>query len=141
MNKMENIFVKFKNGLTKDSIFLILFLAIIIPILLFYYQGKNEILKKHLSTTGRIIYYSTIGEANSPSLEYEYFVDGVKFTRHMRPSISKLDSCEKDINLCNKVFFTVIFSPENPEKSLIDLTKQMPYTKNPKPPKELKYFE
>ncbi|MBA3900080.1 MAG: hypothetical protein H0X62_07710 [Bacteroidetes bacterium] len=136
-----NFLRKLKSKISKEEfIFILLILAIAIPSILIFYKDKKIVLENHLPTTGRIINYSIVGDADTPYLEYEYYKNEARYTRTITP-LRTMDSCFNNISLCNQVYYLVIYSPEHPSKSLIDLSDQIPYTTTPKTPIELKNFE
>lgn len=87
-----------------------------------YISEKKDILKNHGITKGYFISYDKIGGTGNPYITYSYIVNNVEY-RNQVPGLTKYEYCYK--NNCTDKIFWVLYSPENPENSLIDLTKEI----------------
>ena len=91
-----------------------------------YDNYKKEIFRDYEITTGYLIGYSIIGDANDRILTYKYFASGKRIKRKLTPPTTyDYDYCASNFNLCKGTKFHVIFSTNNPKKSLIDLTHEI----------------
>ena len=96
-------------------------------------NDKKEILKYHEFTTGQITDYYIIGIHNTRYLTYKYAVNNKEYIRKI--NIQKnFDYCENEIEKCTNKLFWVIYCPDKPEKSLIDLSNDIYGIDNPKIP-------
>lgn len=128
-------------GDKKAMIATLLFVLIFSGYWLLGYFDRIDVLRDYSKTKGWIYNYFTIGVEKSRGLEYEYYVNGSRYTRKITPSTNKFDFCEEDIDKCAHKEFWVIFSPENPHKSLIYLKMEIQGKENPPFPKTLDDFE
>ncbi len=81
-----------------------------------------------------------IGDFSTRYLTYEYYVNARRYTRYITPR-KNIDYRYYHLNSCKEWKFWVIYSKENTDKSLIDLTTRIDGVENPDFPKSLKNFE
>lgn len=124
----------------RNKLEIIIISVLVILILVIRNVVKDRILKNHIATEGQIIYYTVGGVDYNKILKYRYFVNEVEYFRTISPSID-LIQCEDSINICSKKRFRVIYSPDNPAKSLIDLTIEIQNNAYPISPSTFQNFE
>ncbi len=84
--------------------------------------NRKEIRKDYKIAQGKIINYWEFGVDETHYIEYEYVVEGKKYKRKINLSNEILDTFEENNpRSYEKYCFWVIYSPKNPQKSLINL--------------------
>ncbi|SHG48670.1 Protein of unknown function [Chryseolinea serpens] len=105
---------------------------------------KRQIAASFSETPGEIVAYweesSSESGSRSPSIQYSYRVEGNRYSRTVRTSIHFPD-CEDVTSIaCAQKRFWVIYSTEDPRKSLINLEIQIQDIEHPKFPETLDDF-
>lgn len=88
-------------------------------------MDRIEVRKEYNVTTGKIIDYNVLQDGPSIHLTYEYTVNGRTFTRLINGPKKHFNECEDNIEHCSDKRFLVIYSKNYPNKSLINLTKEI----------------
>lgn len=98
--------------------------------------------KSHYSiTTGRIVKYKSVGIYESIYLTYLYQIDNRIYYREINTDVDFPICINIDNEECKRKLFWVIYSPEHPQKSLINLSVEIQNISNPIFPKSLEHFE
>lgn len=122
-----------------------IFLYILVAIILYnLYNGYKErvlVQNNYAFTYGKIVYCSVGGDASSVRMIYEYKVDNVFYNKTILRLKSKYEICCKDIRYCSDKRFWVAYSMKKPNKSMINLFKEIQNEKEPKPPVNLDNFD
>jgi len=120
--------IKFDKNKIYKIVKAILIICVILYIIWKFYEYDNDkktVLKNFEITTGRIVSYSIKGEYHNRTLTYIYKADNENYTRTMTPNV-EFDSCyAENVFKCTNLKFIVIYSKNFPEKSLIDLSRQV----------------
>jgi hypothetical protein len=140
MNLLMKILGWLKVNYVQFIIYLTIFIFAIFKIAT-YYSDKSLVLRDFKLTEGKITGYKVFGVGPNRYLTYEYEVNSKSYKREINEPKRKYDECFKDPTLCENKRFIVIYSTKSPEKSLIDLTREIQGTKNPELPKSLKNFQ
>ena len=104
-------------------------------------MDRLVVLKEYSVTTGKIIDYNIFGDGPSIHLTYEYLVNGKTYTRLINGPKKHYDECENNLMACSVKRFLVIYSINYPNKSLINLTREVQDIENLVPPKSLRGFQ
>ena len=123
---------------------ILLTIVAIIVYILFYKQEKKEIdlIRRDYSfTIGRMIESYRLVATGGTRIRYQYRVGNEFYTNGLNPSISDYDYCYDDFSLCDSIFFWIIYSNEDPEKSMIDLTAPIKEGEDPKITRNIYDFE
>jgi len=102
-------------------------------------ESKNEIKNNYNVTVGYFLSYYELADSGTPIVEYYYFVNNKKYKGSVYTT-TKYKDCKNSIR-CEGKRFWVIYSPENPKKSLVDLSQEIQGMKDPPFPKTLDSFE
>jgi len=124
-----------------DLIYIILFSVFLFGAIVYNYNEKEDrvLIKNNYSITkGRFVDYDKVGDTSTPYITYSYEVEGKLYKRQVYGD-RKYEYCYR--NDCSNLLFWVIYSPANPEKSLIDLTTEIQGLENPPFPETLENFE
>jgi hypothetical protein len=103
-------------------------------------KSKQDVLKDYEITKGEIVDYYIVSIAKTRYLEYKYNVDDKEYFRKINPSIY-FDKCENNIEFCEEKLFWVIYNPNTPDKSLINLKNEIQGLDSPIFPNSLDNFE
>jgi hypothetical protein len=106
-----------------------------------YYSDKSVVLKDFMITEGKIIEYKVFGVGPNRYLTYEYIVDDRVYTREINGPNKRYDECSENHSLCENKKFIVIYSKNAPDKSLIDVTREIQEIRNPELPKTMRNFQ
>ena len=131
-----------KKKITRNELYFIIFFFLILFIALFNHfktkEEKSDILDNYKSTKGYFIDYDKVGDTGTPYITYSYKVDNKVYKRQVYGT-RKLEYCYKKD--CSEKMFWVIYSPQNPKKSLINLQMEIQGMKDPPFPETLKNFK
>lgn len=125
---------------TIQIIITLILLIIACAVWIYRDKTKQDILQHYDITKGQIVDYYIISVDITHYLEYKYNVDDIEYLRKINP-VTHFDQCENNLNLCEDKLFWVIYDPDAPEKSLIDLTVEIQDIENPPFPETLDNFE
>jgi hypothetical protein len=100
---------------------------------------KERILNDHETAIGHFVEMSVIGDHMTFYATYEIVIDNIKYQRDV--SVGRMPECYPVFSdECKKMKFWVIYLPEDPNKSLIDL-HELSDTSYSKFPEKLENFE
>ena len=103
-------------------------------------KKKKEVLQNNKITIGWLIEYDDGGsDFSAKSIKYSYNVLRDTFTREVNVTV-KFEICQ-DFEKCRDKRYWVIYSPDNPENSLINLETEIQGIENPKFPESLDDFK
>ncbi len=102
---------------------------------------KKSVKNDYKVTIGWIVEVKDFGIGPNRYLTYSYTVNGKLYTREIDGPNGDFSECKDDISLCKNKRFLVIYSPGNPKRSLIDLTREIQNIKNPELPEKLTMFQ
>jgi len=118
------------------AVFMILFVAHWLNNL----KEKKEVLHKNKTTVGWLTEYNDGGtDFSAKSVIYSYKVLGDTFLREVNVTV-RFKICE-DFDKCRDKRYWVIYSPDNPENSLINLDVEIQGIENPEFPEILDDFK
>lgn len=123
-----------------DVFFALVFIITLIIVFTVRKNTREMILYDYEVSMGKIVNYMIYGIDRNHRLTFEYIVDGVKYSRKISPK-RHFSSCYKDIRYCSDKLFWIIYSPDNPKKSLINLKIEIQGMEDPPFPKNLDDFE
>ncbi len=143
--------MKWKNKKQEINLFLLKYIEVIliviviliaIPVYLYKSNQERKLKKDYQYTIGYILKWgSNVDE--STTIKYSFQVDNVIYERgFVNPSVT-LERKDKYFNKidCTNIKFWVIYSPDDPSFSLINLREEITDTLNAKFPSSLDDFE
>ncbi|MBN1462046.1 MAG: hypothetical protein JW922_00010 [Paludibacteraceae bacterium] len=115
----------------------------LIVIVVFNYIRINNIkdLKRNYKVTVGYFYkYYEVADSGRPVVRYFYYVKGVRYYREVYTN-NNYKYCRSISFDCSNIRFWVLYSPEDPRKSLINLKMEIQGMEDPPFPKNLDDFE
>lgn len=116
-------------------------IIIIILVNINYCLQSSEIIKNYKITTGKISSINEMGPGGGIHMEYVYYVKSVKYKNSIYVPYEFEDCCRPESNECCSSVFWVIYSPDNPKNSMIDVTIDIQDEVNPTFPESLENFK
>jgi hypothetical protein len=143
-NFPDNRFSTWLKKLKLNGFEFIIYLALLIFIgykFLDYYYDKFYIKHDYQITIGKIIEYEEFGIGPNRYLTYSYIVQGCEIRREIDSPRVIFKECMEPSKKCDEKRFFVIYSPQHPERNLIDLTLEIQDIVNPDFPSSLLNFQ
>lgn len=138
---MKNLKVKVIK--TNRRIYEIVFIVILLFLMLLTTISKNKnnaaIKDNYDVTQGKITSFYPRGTEVKNRIEYSYKVNNKEFYRYINVGY-KLEIC-RDLKKCQNKRYWVIYSPDNPANSLINLEIEIQEIENPEFPENLDDFQ
>lgn len=122
-----------------ESILVGIAVLIVIAFTLLKYKKGNEIKENYKVTSGKIVRYFSGGVDLSRSIVYSYEINDKEHFREIIVNY-RFEICN-DFSQCKDKRYWVIYSPKNPENSLINLEIEIQGVENPKFPDNLDDFK
>lgn len=140
MRGFENFLKWLKVNYIQFFIYLAIFIFALLKIF-DHYSEKSLVLKDFLITEGKIVEYKMFGVGPNRYLIYEYIVNGKTYAREINGPNKRYDECFENPSLYENRRFFVIYSKHSPDKSLIDITREIQGITNPELPKNMRNFQ
>lgn len=102
-------------------------------------KNSEKIKDNYKITQGRIVKYYPRGTEVQRRIVYSYFCENKEYSRRINVDY-KFEICQ-DFEKCQDKRYWVIFSPDNPKNSLINLEIEVQGIENPKFPESLDDFK
>ena len=115
------------NGIKQNTIFILLAVLIIFFTAIHVKRivQANSIKKNYKVTKGKLLNFYNVGIENNTYARYFYIVGGKRFERKLNTGAELPMCCKKPTQKCCDNKYWVIYSLDNPEKSLIDFTREI----------------
>lgn len=104
-------------------------------------DNRNQVIAEYNKTVGVIKEYNIFGDGPSIHIKYEYNVSGKTYSRLVNGNITNNNSLSEGIDDYVGKKFLVIYSRKHPEKSLIDLSREIDKIQDIDIPKSLHNFQ
>lgn len=127
------------NNKYKEGILIVITITIILIFSLRDKRKDDEIKRHYIKAIGKIEKYYSKSVDLPRKITYTFKVKSTKYSRDIIVNY-KFDICE-NFNNCKDKRYWVIYSPENPENSLINLEVEIQGIENPEFPKNLDDFK
>jgi hypothetical protein len=120
--------------------FIVIFMILFVVHWINNLKEEKKVLLKNKTTVGWLKEYDDGGaDFSAKSVTYSYEVLGKIFSREVNVTVG-FKNCE-DFDKCKDKRFWVIYSPDSPEKSLINLEIEIQGIENPEFPETLDGFK
>jgi hypothetical protein len=126
----------------KEKSFIVLIVLVVLALFLYRkQQNTTEYIREDYTFTKSKIIRAYQSDGGEVWMEYEYYVNGVKYRNLVAPSTYEYYDCYKDFEICDTVEFWVIYSNKDPKRSMIDMTASIVRGEDPKRTRNIVDFE